>query len=106
MTNLFVADMKEPIFEYDFPQPYIRPEEWFAKKRPFNLYLDKYRDPKDINKEFLERKLKKVHPFKPPPEQVPYPNAQYFTGYVPSWLKMVKRLSRMGRGRINDIEGQ
>lgn len=97
--------MKEPIFEYDFPGPYIRPQEWFPrKKRPFNLYMDKYRDPKQINKEFLERKLKNVHPFKAPPPPQPYPNAVVFEGYTPSWLKLEIRKSRLKWGRINDIE--
>ncbi|EEZ99758.1 large ribosomal subunit protein mL38 [Tribolium castaneum] len=97
-------NVKEPIFEYDFPGPYIRPQEWFAKRRPFNLYMDKYRDPKQINKEFLMRKLKNVHPFKAPPPPLPFPNAIYFEGYVPSWLKLEKQKSRMKWGRINDIE--
>ncbi|KAL3273753.1 hypothetical protein HHI36_015181 [Cryptolaemus montrouzieri] len=35
--------MKEPIFEYDFDPPYIRPQEWFPLRKPFNLYMDKYR---------------------------------------------------------------
>lgn len=96
--------MKEPIFEYDFPPPFIRKQEWFPLRKPFNLYMDKYRDPKQINKEFLTRKLKNVHPFKPSPAPLPYPNAQYFEGYIPSWLKLEKTKSRLKWGRINDIE--
>ncbi|VEN48228.1 unnamed protein product [Callosobruchus maculatus] len=96
--------MKEPIFEYDFPPPFIRKQEWFPLRKPFNLYMDKYRDPKQINKEFLMRKMKNVHPFKEPPPPLPYPNAQYFEGYVPSWLKLEIRKSRLKWGRINDIE--
>ncbi|XP_018576747.1 39S ribosomal protein L38, mitochondrial [Anoplophora glabripennis] len=99
-----VLNMKEPIFEYDFPPPYIRKQEWFPIRKPFNLYMDKYRDPKQINKEFLLRKLKDVHPFKPRPAPLPYPNAQYFEGYVPSWLKLEITKSRLKWGRINDIE--
>lgn len=96
--------MKEPIFEYDFPPAYMKKEEWFALKRPFNTYLDRYRDPKQINKEFLQRKLKHVHPFKPPAPPVPFPNAHYFDGYIPSWLKLEIRKSRLKWGRINEIE--
>lgn len=96
--------MKEPIFEYDFPPPYIRPQEWYPKRKPFNLYMDKYRDPKQINKEFLVRKLEKVHPFKAPAPPLPYPNAQLIDSKVPSWLKLEIRKSRMKWGRINDIE--
>ncbi|XP_060520257.1 large ribosomal subunit protein mL38 [Cylas formicarius] len=99
-----VLDMKEPIYEYDFPPPYIRKQEWFPLRQPFNLYMDKYRDPKQINKEFLVRKLEKVHPFKKTPPPLPYPNAQYFEGYIPSWLKLEIKKSRLKWGRINDIE--
>jgi large subunit ribosomal protein L38 len=104
MFDLYFLDMKEPVFEYDFPPPYIRPQEWFAKRKPFNLYMDKYRDPKQINKEFLMRKLKNVHPFKAPAPPLPFPNAVRFEGYVPSWLILEKRKSRLRWGRINDIE--
>ncbi|KAJ8933207.1 hypothetical protein NQ314_014154 [Rhamnusium bicolor] len=97
-------DMKEPIFEYDFLPPYIKKQKWFPLREPFNLYMDKYRDPKQINKEFLMRKLKNVHPFQEPPPPLPYPNAQYFDGYVPTWLKLEIRKSRLKWGRINDIE--
>ncbi|RZC35233.1 39S ribosomal protein L38, mitochondrial, partial [Asbolus verrucosus] len=106
LSNFYheTLNMKEPIFEYDFPPPYIRPQEWFPLRKPFNLYMDKYRDPKQINKEFLMRKLRNVHPFKAPPPPLPYPNAVYFEKYIPSWLKLEKQKSRMKWGRINDIE--
>lgn len=96
--------MKEPVFEYDFPPPYIKKQEWFPLREPFNLYMDKYRDQKQINKEFVVRKLKDVHPFRPNKPDLPYPNAKYFEGYVPSWLKLEKMKSRLKWGRINDIE--
>lgn len=96
--------MSEPIFEYDFEPPYYRPQEWFPKRKAFNLYMDRYRDPKQINKEFLIRKLEKVHPFKEPEPPLQYPNALNFVGYNPSWLKLEKRKSRMKWGRINEIE--
>lgn len=47
--NLIVVDMKEPRYEYDFPKPYIRDQTWFPLRQPFNLYLDKYRDPKEVS---------------------------------------------------------
>lgn len=50
-----VLGMKEPIFEYDFPKPYVREQEWFPIRQPFNLYLDKYRDEKEVN--FCEQNL-------------------------------------------------
>jgi hypothetical protein len=29
--------MKEPIYEFDFPEPYKKPPVWFPKKEAFNL---------------------------------------------------------------------
>lgn len=43
-----VLEMKEPIFEYDFPQSYHPPERYFPLRQAFNLYLDRYRDPKQV----------------------------------------------------------
>ncbi|XP_076686200.1 mitochondrial ribosomal protein L38 isoform X2 [Andrena cerasifolii] len=94
----------EPIFQYDFSKPYIKPQTWFPLREPFNLYLDKYRDPKEIMKEFLLKKLKDVHPFKEPKSPLKYPNACAFDKYIPSWLKLEMRKERMGWGRINDAK--
>ncbi|XP_017779211.1 PREDICTED: 39S ribosomal protein L38, mitochondrial [Nicrophorus vespilloides] len=99
-----VLNMKEPRYEYDFPETYVKPQEWFPLRQAFNLYMDRYRDPKQINKEFLKRKLQKVHPFKAPEKPVPYPNAVPWNGYVPSWLKLEKTKSMNKWGRVNDIE--
>lgn len=43
-----VLKVQEPIFEYDFPRPYHPPERYFPLGQPFNLYLDRYRDPKQV----------------------------------------------------------
>lgn len=97
--------MKEPVFEYDFPAPFIKKQATFPRrKEPFNLYMDKYRDPKQINKEFLIRKLADVHPFKAPKPPLPFPNAVAFDRSVPSWLKQEIRKSRNKWGRISEIE--
>lgn len=95
--------MKEPIYEYDFPQPYIKPQEWFPRRVPFNLYMDKYRDPKQINKEYLLRKLKTEDPFKAPEPPLKYPNAHAFPKTMPSWLKLHEKKIRLGWGRVNDV---
>lgn len=96
--------MREPVYEYDFPEPYIKPQVFFPKRVPFNLYLDKYRDPKQINKEFLQRKLKKVHPFRPNAKPAPYPNIHLFEDYCPDWLKREIRKSRLRWGRVTQID--
>lgn len=95
-------DTREPIFQYDFPKAYIKPQTWFPKKQPFNLYLDKYRDPKEIMKEFLLKKLEKIDPLKEPKPPLKYPNA--VKAIVPSWLKLEIMKERLGWGRINDMK--
>lgn len=97
-----VLNMKHPVYEYDFPAPYLREQEWFPLRRPFNLYMDKYRDPKQINKEYLARKLAKTHPFDGPEPPLRFPNAHPVRD-VPSWLRTEIKRDRRGWGRINDI---
>ncbi|XP_049868053.1 39S ribosomal protein L38, mitochondrial [Pectinophora gossypiella] len=98
-----VLQTKEPVYEYDFPAPYIRPQEWFPRRKPFNLYMDKYRDPKQINKEYLLRKLKDEDPFKTPPPPLRFPNAHPLPKSMPSWLKLHERKIRLRWGRVNDV---
>lgn len=98
-----VLNAKEPEYEYDFPAPYIRPQEWFPRRKPFNLYMDKYRDPKKINEEYLLRKLKNEDPFKRPPPPLKFPNAQQLPKSMPSWLKLHEKKIRLGWGRVNDV---
>lgn len=106
LTDFFhnKLDMEEPVYEYDFPPPYVRPQEYFPLKRPFNTYMDKYRDPKQINKEYLLKKLKKVHPFKTPDPPPKFPHAfRIDNRTVPSWLRVAMKKDRLGWSRINEI---
>ncbi|XP_014226295.1 39S ribosomal protein L38, mitochondrial [Trichogramma pretiosum] len=98
--------MEEPTFEYSFPEPYLNKQEWFPIRKPFNTYMDKYRDEKQIAKEFLLKRLKNEHPFKFPEPPLKYPNAHPFKGYLPSWYKTEVRKERLMMGRINEyVEG-
>lgn len=65
--------------------------------------MDKYKDPRDVMKEFLLRKLKIVHPFKEPKPPLKYPNACSFPSDTPSWLKLELTKERLGRGRVNEM---
>ncbi|KAJ2950030.1 hypothetical protein O0L34_g11368 [Tuta absoluta] len=98
-----VLEIKEPVYEYDFPAPYIRPQEWFPRRKAFNLYMDKYRDPKQIHKEYLQRKLKSEDPFKMPPPPLRFPNAHPLPHSMPSWLKLHEKKIRLRWGRVNDV---
>ncbi|KAI8422241.1 hypothetical protein MSG28_006135 [Choristoneura fumiferana] len=77
-----------------------------ALKEPFNLYMDKYRDPKQINKEYLLRKLNGVDPFQKPASRLRFPNAHALPKNMPSWLKLHEKKIRMSWGRINDQNPQ
>lgn len=99
-----ILDLAEPLFQYDFPKPYIKPQTWFPLKEPFNLYMDKYKDPRDVRKRYFLKKLKDVHPFKLPKPPLKFPNAQPFEEYIPTWLKFETMKERLGWGRINDVK--
>lgn len=64
--------------------------------------MDRYRDPKQIAKEYLLKKLSKSHPFKYPPPPLKYPAAQPLPSNVPSWLRNEMRKERTGWGRAKD----
>lgn len=69
LRNFFhnVLEMKEPRYEYEFPEPFIK--SWYnfygpnTKATGFDEFLDRHRDPKEIEMEVLETKLKHTHPF-------------------------------------------
>ncbi|EZA58997.1 hypothetical protein DMN91_010852 [Ooceraea biroi] len=97
--------VRVPMFRYDFPAPFLNKQEWFPLKKPFNIYLDKYRDPKQIMKEFLLRKLKKVHPFNGPEPKPKFPLAYSMPRErIPSWLAFEMFKKRKGQGRVNDLD--
>ncbi|CAG0898509.1 unnamed protein product, partial [Darwinula stevensoni] len=87
--------MKEPVFEYDFPPPRMRHQEWFPHQQPFNSYLDRYRDRRDINKDIFLTRMKRVHPFKEEEPGLRYPLAQKVDSKLPSWLKMEQRKMKL-----------
>ncbi|KAH8280781.1 hypothetical protein KR054_012380 [Drosophila jambulina] len=97
-----VLKCKEPVYEYDFPKPYLADQKFFPLKQPFNLYMDKHRDQKQLNKEFLERKLAHTHPFDGPDTPLRYPSAHPIGSEVPSWLKTEIRKQRLRTGRVQD----
>ncbi|KAJ8664715.1 hypothetical protein QAD02_006377 [Eretmocerus hayati] len=99
-------NMEVPIYEYDFPKPYVKPQVWYPIRQAFNLYMDRYRDIKQINKEYLLKKLKKEHPFVFPPPPLKYPNAHPIKNHktLPTWVKTRIVKDRIGQGRINEYK--
>ncbi|XP_030568020.1 39S ribosomal protein L38, mitochondrial [Drosophila novamexicana] len=96
-----VLQLKEPVYEYDYPKPYLADQKFFPLRQPFNLYMDKHRDSKQLNKEYLQRKLSQTHPFEGPEQPLRFPNAHPIRD-VPSWLKTEIRKRRLGTGRVQD----
>ncbi|KAJ1524752.1 hypothetical protein ONE63_009631 [Megalurothrips usitatus] len=104
-----VLKIKEPKYEYDFPEHYIAPQKWFPNKVAFNVYLDRYRDPCEINKEYIVDRLKTYDPFQKEKKKLKFPAAQKLLwrdlelkGKMPTWLQRKKIFDSMGWGRIND----
>ncbi|KAK4019970.1 hypothetical protein OUZ56_001968 [Daphnia magna] len=105
LTEFFhkTLNMKEPIYDFDFPEPYKKPPVWFPKKAAFNLYLDKHRDPKQISKELLLKRMKTVDPFEPKKPEPKYPNALPEDNKLPSWVRVEIRKQRLKWGRYSDM---
>ncbi|CAJ0585235.1 unnamed protein product, partial [Mesorhabditis spiculigera] len=53
--------LKSPIYEYEFTES-LKPaqREFPVKAMPFDLYLDMYRDPKEMEEEILEERLRRA----------------------------------------------
>lgn len=96
-----VLKMNEPVFEYNEPPIYSPLQEVVPHRKPFNIYLDQYRDPKDIKKEILLKRLQTVHPFEKEPPMPKYPCLRYPEGRIFSWQKddVVKEQLRLGKFR-------
>lgn len=107
LTSFFhkVLKMKEPVYDYDYPEALIKEQKLFPLKQPFNTYMERYEDPKEVNKKYLEERLAATHPFEGPEPSLKFPNAHYY-GNEPSWLKTDMKKKRLRYGRINDIDTQ
>lgn len=108
-----VLDMAEPIYEYDWPKPYVPPQEEFPEQSvSFHQYLDKYRDAKDIEKELFTKRLKLISPFKndvgdkvQARRRRYFPNAFYDQERIalPSWSHWEKVKENQGIGKYKAI---
>lgn len=64
--------------------------------------MDRYRDPKQISKEVLTKKLKNFHPFEKPEEKSKFPNLHtpHDTAGKASWIQVETKKERLGWGKI------
>ncbi|XP_064122750.1 large ribosomal subunit protein mL38-like isoform X1 [Macrobrachium nipponense] len=105
LTNVFhkKLNMREPIYEYDFPPPYITAEKYFPVKKPFNEYMDRYKHPKELNKEILLQRLAKINPLEGDPPVLQFPSALPIDNTLPSWYKREIKRERLGVGKYRDL---
>lgn len=101
-----VLNMKEPTYDYDWPEPYKEPQKRQEHRAAFNEYLDDYRDRKDINEQVLKRRLSlMVSPFAGYPPKDAWPNAVFVdSSQTPTWLKDEIAEERLRRGKWRDLE--
>ncbi|RWS16356.1 39S ribosomal protein L38: mitochondrial-like protein [Dinothrombium tinctorium] len=105
--NIFhnILNMRAPAYEWIQPAPVLQKQIKFPERTPFNIYLDYYRDPKEINKSVLMERLNSVHPFEYCKDLEPrtLPANIYKIDYeTPCWMKsdIWKRRNRLGPFRM------
>nr|XP_053646666.1 uncharacterized protein LOC128698475 isoform X3 [Cherax quadricarinatus] len=105
LTDFFhhTLKMREPVYEYDFPKPYLAPQKYFPLRRQFNTYLDLHRDPKEINKEILLQRLKNLNPLEPEPPVLPFPGAQSIPKDLTTWERRDLKRKRLGVGKYRNL---
>ncbi|XP_071534080.1 large ribosomal subunit protein mL38 [Panulirus ornatus] len=105
LTSFFhnTLKMREPVYEYEFPQPYVSPQKYFPIRKPFQKYIDLHRDPKEISKEILLQRLKKLNPLEREPPVLPFPAAQPIDRDLTSWERHELKRQRLGFGKYHDL---
>ncbi|GAB1602361.1 39S ribosomal protein L38, mitochondrial-like isoform X1 [Argonauta hians] len=105
VTQLFhnTLEMCEPSFEFIHPVRYLPEEKKWPHRKPFNKFLDNYRDSKEIQEEVLKKKLKDSSPFKPPSPRPEYPNIQPLSPGLPKWYRTKISDMRLGKKQWEDL---
>lgn len=97
-------NMRSPVYEYFQPEFKPRQQTKHPFAAPFNIYLDHFRDPKEIAAEVLTERLNKIDPFDYSKEfdVDPLPNAYgEIRDIEPSWMQATvwKRRNRVNQFR-------
>lgn len=68
----------------------------------YSRYLDLHRDPKQISKEVLTKKLATSNPFEKPEKKPKFPNLHtpHDTAGKASWIQVETKKQRLGWGQI------
>ncbi len=76
-----------------------------ASRVPFNLFLDKMRDPKEIQEELVRKKLATHHPFEGDMNKdIKYPNAHVISPDLPQWRRREIERERLRQGVFKDLD--
>ena len=71
----------------------------------FNIFLDKYRDPKEIQEELVREKLKSTDPFKGDLDaDIKWPNAHLIDPKLPQWKRREIERKRYREGIYRDMD--
>uniref|UniRef100_A0A1E1XTU5 Large ribosomal subunit protein mL38 n=1 Tax=Amblyomma sculptum TaxID=1581419 RepID=A0A1E1XTU5_AMBSC len=95
--------MRVPTFEYVHPPEYVPKQVLYPHRKPFNTYLDMYRDPRDIREEVYLKRLKSLNPLEDEPPMPKYPNIYKIPEGTPSWLVDEMRKERFRIGKYKDL---
>lgn len=103
-NNIFHDYMKMQAPVYELVQEKMAKREMLDKaypgKIPFNIFMDHYRDPKEINEKVLLERLKDVNPFDYKDQYVPpkVPETVFEDENIPSWMNQVmfKKKNKIG----------
>ncbi|VDK46916.1 unnamed protein product [Anisakis simplex] len=93
--------MKAPIYEYEYRPPLKMMQKEFPNKaQPFDLYLDQFRDPTEVESELLKRRLR-MSRIAQRPQQPKYPDMNYSENKkkLPAWqhARLIKENSGTGK---------
>lgn len=96
-------NMRSPVYEHVQYKPEKLNMKNYPGKVPFNIFLDHYRDKKEINEQVLLERLKSVDPFDYKDQYVPpkVPPTVFKEENLPSWMNIVmfKKKNKVGYWR-------
>ncbi|ESO83087.1 hypothetical protein LOTGIDRAFT_134046, partial [Lottia gigantea] len=93
--------MKEPIYEFIHPPPYHPVQKKHPHKKPFNLYLDRYRDIRELNEEAMKYKIKQTNPFEK--FKIPKYPAVFNNRMKPTWLQLKERHRALNKHQWKNV---
>uniref|UniRef100_A0A9J2PH76 Large ribosomal subunit protein mL38 n=1 Tax=Ascaris lumbricoides TaxID=6252 RepID=A0A9J2PH76_ASCLU len=98
---LHALGMKAPLYEYEYRPPLKMPQKEFPNKaQPFDLYLDQFRDPLEVEAELLKRRLR-MSRVDERPQQPKYPDMNYAENKkkLPAWQHARLISENSGQGK-------